>query len=278
MNGNETLGALQVLSEEINREFSNYLRMKYLDKKSVLIRERVKELLYDRDDKRTLFTQYGMVARFSKREKKAWKHAELMEFLTDHFTVETLVKNGLLDYRKLNNPKLKDYLIKKPDSLKLVLNGFGKQAVRELFPDFDYESELFDSVLSYKRTKQELKDFKAENEIFRDFLIKAMQENNLNRVNFDGGYYSITKGSVYIPTSVAFQVLPEDEFLKDCKIVLGKLNDFASMGYIGKKVLNDFYDVEDITVVFSIMELEDEQKMFDFLGSKQKSLQKKAIK
>lgn len=259
-----------------------YAHLKQTEKKVKVLTNTLKARLEKSEQKRHEFPKYGMVGRFIAKNIYETDFRGLNEYLYDVGLLFHVVE---MDNRILSQPeniiykellqefRLEDTFFVKPSFNKLgkALNDIPSFAV-----DDSWNNE--DIVRSIAIMKPQIKNLNREYEALKRRIARLPEIQELGKLpkeerpplKHQFGSLSVINHQPKYDIPRIYECYGE-RFLIEFGVPNGKvLEDFILNGTISKKEIDQFKTIKDIRLEFTVMSLEDEEKLLSMLDEKQR--------
>lgn len=242
-------------------------------------KEELKQLLYQQDGKRFEFKEAGMVARFTLKPVREINMEQMIEDLSDYLHEDRLIELLELDIKKLpaeQKMAIEPFLLPETFYARPTLNKVGKAFRKPEEVMFGGQSEL-ELISEIRDVSARLKGYEAEYNQIRDSLNLDLRLLKVRKIKTPIGSIS------YVPHKPKYdklQILKHfsfDFFAQYGCVNMEKLNEFIALGLVQSWILTANKELKDIAVIFSVMTLEAEAKMFRGMDYKKEQLRKRAI-
>ncbi|MGE7843659.1 hypothetical protein ACQKNX_23120 [Lysinibacillus sp. NPDC093712] len=261
------------MMHEGKQQFEEFVKSgTYSDKKLAEINDKnaktaLEGFLIKSEDKRHVFKELGMVAKFVAKEEREINNEGLINDILAYIRSEALSQVITLNTNKLNDGGVKglvdEYLYKPTYYVKPTLNSFGKSFNLNIEEDFSNNS--VDSLVRFIKFNGEQKerleaDYKAIMNPFLDMKASVLKTE----------VGSISK----IPNKPIWDIYSIEryfgsEFLCEFgEVNLTKLQEWIQIRALPKEVLTAHQVVKNVRLDFVVMSLQNEKKMLDAFYSK----------
>lgn len=219
------------------------------------------------EEKRHVFKELGMVAKFIPKEERTIDHGGLINEILAYIRSEALSQVITLDTTKLEQKGVSsladEYLYKPTYFTRPALNTFGKSfnlSVEEDFTDKDILYLVRYLKFNSERKKRLEGDYK--------WIMKNFTDMKENSIKTEVG--SISK----IPNKPIWDIYSLEKYygseflLEFGEVNVTKLQEWIQIGALPKEVLTAHQVVNDIRLDFMVMSLDSEKKMLDAFYSR----------
>ncbi|WP_269920056.1 hypothetical protein [Caldifermentibacillus hisashii] len=262
-------------------EEGTYPQLKQTEQKVKLLTSSMRNRLEQNENKRYEFTKYGLVGRFIAKRIYDTDVVGLNEYLYDLglflHVVEVdnkKIQENILYYDIIQEFRLPDTFYLKPS-----FNKAGKALTKLDGFEVNDTWSLEDMACALSIMKPELKQLNAAYEQLKKKilhtpeiqLLTTLPKEKRTPIKHKYGSLSVVANQPRYDVAKIYECFGEELLMEYGVPNINKLEAFILNGTITKKEVDQFKTLKDIRLDFTVMTLEDEQRLFQMLDQKQQT-------
>lgn len=267
---------LELLSEELQTAANqfiqfvvsgNYAKMNTAKKNCDAAKEELKSILIHSEEKRHIFREQGMVAKFVPKKIQETDHSGLIEEILCYIRSEALSQVITFNKTKMEEDGVTNVIIPYQYPLtyyvKPTLNKHGKSfnAEKEYFKGESTET-LLKAIKHYSEQEKQLKNEYSE-------LMRVFSSMQQQKISLEVGSISKIANKPMYNIYQLINELGEDFVLKYGEVKLSKLEEWINIGALPANIASNYQTVVDVRLDFMVMTFEAEQRMLEAFNQKQ---------
>lgn len=254
-----------------------YKEMKQLDKKSKLLTSCIKERLESSEIKRHVFQDSNLVGRFTAKKIYSIDYIGLNEYLYNIglLTQVAEIDNKTIKKNELYFDMIQDFKLDDTFFIKTNFNKVGKDYIK-FVSDAQFDSlSISELAKDLSIIKPKIRELNKDYELLKGRLltlpeIEILKQTSSNRkpISHKYGSISVVANQPKYDIASIYNYLGEGILIDYGRPSSRLLENFVINGLITEEDINQFKKITDIRLDFSIMTLDDENKILNLINEK----------
>lgn len=250
-----------LIIEEVFERYQNY---KKLDNKLEQLRMELKNRMIG-DEMRRVFHSQGVVAKYIRNRVFEVDQIKLNNLLNDYGLLTKVARfekmDGISEFENKTTHHLR--INSKIEKEEFDFSNLGEMELIKVWKETHEQLKKIEQIINGARKQMEL----------------CSELNEKKKLTFSNGSISLVKNKITYNVDAIAENLGIDFIIKNAKTSSEKINEYIESGFITEAEIDSCRKLIDVNLKFVVMNLSDEELIFNILRSKQieSSLQRQAV-